>query len=54
MPYICQFTNLKEVNLEDNLLSRLPDNMTQIFRNVVILNLNGNEFIDFQHTIEAL
>lgn len=54
MPYICQFTNLKEVNLEDNLLSKLPDNMSQIFRNVVILNLNGNEFIDFQHTIRAL
>lgn len=54
MPYICQFTNLKEVNLEDNLLSKLPDNMSQIFRNVVILNLNGNEFIDFHHTIGAL
>ena len=54
MPYICQFTKLKEVNLEDNLLSKLPDNMSQIFRNVTILNLNGNEFIDFQHTIRAL
>ena len=28
MPYICQFTKLKEVNLEDNLLSKLPDNMS--------------------------
>ena len=47
LPYICQFPNLKEINLEDNLLSKLPDDLSQIFRNVTILNLNGNEFIDF-------
>ena len=54
LPYICQFPNLKEINLEDNLLSKLPDDLSTIFRHVTILNLNGNEFIDFQQTIEAL
>ena len=54
MPFISQFENLKELNLEDNNITRLPDDMSQMFRNITIINLNGNEFVDYDHAVHAL
>ena len=42
MPYIQQLTNLKELNLEDNFIERLPKDMSQILPNLENLNINGN------------
>ena len=42
MPYISQFENLKELNLEDNNITEVPDDLSTIFRNITIINLNGN------------
>lgn len=54
MPYIAQFENLKELNLEDNCILRLPDDLSEIFRNIQIINLNGNEFDDYEHTVLSI
>jgi len=35
---------LKELNLEDNYISTLPKDLSQIFENIENLNLNGNNF----------
>lgn len=54
MPYIAQFENLKELNLEDNNITRMPDDLSEMFRNITIINLNGNEFEDYEHAIRSL
>lgn len=54
MPYIAQFENLKELNLEDNNIARLPDDLSEMFRNITIINLNGNEFEDYEQAIRSL
>lgn len=55
-PFISQFTNLKELNLEDNYISSLPKDLSQIFRRLENLNLNGNnlEQDEFVNVVEAL
>ena len=35
---------MKELNLEDNYISTLPRDLSQIFENIENLNLNGNNF----------
>jgi hypothetical protein len=32
----------------------LPDDLSEIFRNIRIINLNGNDFDDYEHTIRSL
>ena len=54
MPYIAQFENLKELNLEDNNILRLPDDLSETFRNIEIINLNGNDFDDYEHTVKSI
>lgn len=54
MPYIAEFENLKELNLEDNNIMALPDDLSAIFRNITIINLNGNSFEDYERTIASL
>lgn len=45
---------MQELNLEDNEITRLPDNLEIMIPNVIVLNLNGNEFKDYEHTVNAL
>ena len=56
MPYIAHFTNLKELNLEDNYIDSLPDDLSSIFPAVENLNLNGNNFEEdqFEQIIDSL
>ena len=44
MPFIAHFTNLKELNLEDNYLEGLPLDLEVMLPSVENLNLNGNNF----------
>lgn len=55
-PFISQFTHLKELNLEDNYISSLPRDLSQMFRQLENLNLNGNnlEQDEFVNVVEAL
>ena len=44
MPIISHFTNLKELNLEENYLKSLPHDLSNILPSVENLNLNSNNF----------
>ena len=46
-PFLSQFKFLKELNLEDNSLKSLPLNFSAILPKMEIINLNGNDFDDF-------
>jgi hypothetical protein len=46
-PFLSQFKFLKELNLEDNSLKSLPLNLSAILPKMEIINLNGNDFDDF-------
>ena len=46
-PFLSQFKFLKELNLEDNSLKSLPLNLSDILPKMEIINLNGNDFDDF-------
>ena len=46
-PFLSQFKFLKELNLEDNSLKSLPHNLSTILPKMEIINLNGNDFDDF-------
>ena len=56
MPFIAQFTELKELNLEDNYIEFLPQNLADMLPSVENLNLNGNSFDDekFEEIIDSL
>ena len=56
MPFIAQFTELKDLNLEDNYIEFLPQNLADMLPSVENLNLNGNSFDDekFEEIIDSL
>jgi Leucine-rich repeat (LRR) protein len=44
MHIISRFSNLKELSLEDNNVSELPEDLSEIMPALENLNLNGNNF----------
>ncbi len=48
-----QYPNLKELNVCDNLFTHLPMNLSGM-KNLANLNLNGNQFGNFNNTVLAL
>jgi len=45
---------LKELNLEDNSIKNLPVKLATIIPKMEILNLNGNDFDNFDETVIIL
>jgi Leucine-rich repeat (LRR) protein len=56
MPFIAGFSELKELNLEDNYMETLPQDLQNMLPAVENLNLNGNNFDDekFEEIIDSL
>lgn len=53
-PLLSKFMFLKELNLEDNSIKSLPKSLAAIIPKMEILNLNGNDFDDFNETVIIL
>jgi Leucine-rich repeat (LRR) protein len=53
-PFLSKFMFLKELNLEDNSIKNLPINLATIIPKMEILNLNGNDFDNFNETVIIL
>jgi Leucine-rich repeat (LRR) protein len=55
-PYLSKLLNLKELNLEENSITSMPNNLRSVLPSLMNMNLNCNDFDDdlFPHVIEAL
>jgi len=55
-PYLKQLTNLKELSLEENNITIMPNNIHEFLPVLVNLNLNGNEILDeeFEQVVQSL